>query len=101
MFPAQNNRFLKTTVVVMGVVFFLCLAVSGISAQRKFARTYPAGRSVRLQLLNRTGTVTVEGWNRSDVRIEASMEEPAANIEPQSLSGVIMINLVHDNQGRG
>ena len=32
--------------------------------------------------------------------INAAMEAPAANIAPQSLSGVIDINLLRDNQGR-
>ena len=71
------------------------------AAQRRFNRTYPASQNVRLQLLNRTGTVTVEGWNRNEVAISAYLEAPAANIEPQSLSGTIYINLVKDNQGRG
>ncbi|MBA3769589.1 MAG: hypothetical protein H0X08_03695, partial [Blastocatellia bacterium] len=51
--------------------------------------------------MNRTGTITVEGWNRSDVNVTASLEAPAANIAPQNLSGTITINLVRDNQGRG
>ncbi|MDI1243618.1 MAG: DUF4097 family beta strand repeat-containing protein [bacterium] len=71
------------------------------TAQRKFSRTYPASQNVRLQLLNRTGTVTVEGWNRNEVSISAYLEAPAATLEPQSLSGTIYINLVKDNQGRG
>lgn len=50
--------------------------------------------------MNRSGTVTVEGWNRPEINISASLEAPAANIAPQSLSGVIMVNLVRDNQGR-
>ena len=97
----QHNRFVRTTVACVSVVFFLCLAVGHVAAQRKFARTYPAGQSVRLKLNNRTGTVTVEGWDRQEVRIEATMEAPAAIIEPQSLSGEIVVNLVRDNQGRG
>jgi len=72
-----------------------------VAAQKRFARSYPAGSNVRLKLLNRTGTVTVEGWDRSEVRIEADMESPAANIAPQSLSGDIVVNLVRDNEGRG
>jgi len=55
---------------------------------------------VRLQLMNRSGTVTVEGWNRTDISISASLEAPAANIAPQNMSGTIVINLVRDNQGR-
>ena len=97
----QNNRLWKTTVACVGVVFFLCVAVGSVAAQKKFSRTYPAAKNVRLKLVNRTGTVTVEGWNRDEVRIEANMESPFANITPQSLSGEIVMNLVRDNEGRG
>ncbi|HLM62447.1 MAG TPA: DUF4097 family beta strand repeat-containing protein, partial [Pyrinomonadaceae bacterium] len=34
------------------------------------------------------------------INISAYLEAPAANIEPQSLSGTIYLNLVKDNQGR-
>jgi len=90
---------IKTT-VLLSVVFFFALSAVNTSAQKKFSKTYPAGQNVRLQLMNRTGTVTVEGWNRSDISISAYLESPAANIEPQNLSGTIVINLVRDNQGR-
>jgi len=91
----------KTTMLLLSVVFFF--ASSGtleVSAQKKFSRIYPASKNVRLQLTNRTGTVTVEGWDKDEINISAYLEAPAANIEPQSLSGTIYINLVKDNQGR-
>jgi DUF4097 and DUF4098 domain-containing protein YvlB len=84
---------------MMSVVFFV-LSVQQVSAQRRFSKTYPAGEGVRLVLVNRMGTVTVEGWNRPEINITASLEAPAAIVEPQSLSGQIVINLVRDNAGR-
>lgn len=91
----------KTTILLwLSVVFFFALTDSEISAQKKFAKSYPASKNVRIQLTNRTGTITVEGWNKQEVAISAYLEKPAANIEPQSLSGTIVINLVKDNQGR-
>ncbi len=90
----------KTTILLLSVVFFFVSSAAQVSAQKEFSKTYPANKNVRLQLTNRTGTVTVEGWDRPEVKISAYMEDPAANIEPQSLSGVIVINLVKDNQGR-
>ncbi|MEP6789650.1 MAG: DUF4097 family beta strand repeat-containing protein [Acidobacteriota bacterium] len=84
----------------MTVVFFLAVFASDVSAQKKFSRTFPTGQNVRLRLMNRTGTVTVEGWNRAEINISATLEAPAALIVPQSLSGDIVINLVRDNQGR-
>lgn len=91
----------KTTILLWLSVVFFTLALSGEAlAQKKFAKTYPASKDVRLQLTNRTGTVTVEGWDRQEVAISAYLEHPAANIVPQSLSGTIVLNLVKDNQGR-
>lgn len=89
----------KTTILLLSVVFFF-VSSTNISAQEKFSKSYPANKNVRLQLTNRTGTVTVEGWDKPEVKISAYLETPAANIEPQSLSGTIVINLVKDNQGR-
>lgn len=90
----------KTTILILSVVFFFALG-GDVSAQKKFSKTYPAGQNVRLSLMNRTGTVTVEGWDRTDINIAALLDAPAANIVPQNLSGTITINLVRDNEGRG
>src|SRR4051812_17259994 len=89
----------KTT-ILLSVVFFLVLCTGETSAQRKFSRVYSAGQNVRLQLMNRSGTVIVEGWNRPEISITALLESPAAAIVPQSLSGTIVINVVRDNQGK-
>ena len=77
------------------------LCATSASAQKRFSKTYPAGDSVRLDLMNRTGTVTVEGWNRAEINISAVLEAPAAVIQPQDLSGRILIDVVKDNAGRG
>ncbi len=91
----------KTTILLwVSVVFFFAISAVNAPAQKKFSKAYPAGQNVRLQLLNRSGTVTVEGWNRQEVSISAFLDAPAANIVPQSLSGTIYINLIKDNQGR-
>lgn len=83
----------------MSVVFFL-VSVGETAAQKRFSKTYPATKNVRLELSNRDGTVIVEGWDKEEVRITANLEAPAANIIPQNLSGIIRINLRKDNQGR-
>jgi len=90
----------KTTILWLSVVFFFACSAFSAAAQKRFVKSYPASKNVRLQLTNRTGTVTVEGWDKAEVKIFAEMESPAANIEPQNLSGTININLVKDNQGR-
>lgn len=99
-----KNRFCnctgKTTILLLlSVVFFF--APTDISAQRRFSQSYPATRNVRLTLTNRSGTVTVEGWNRPEVQVQAYLETPAAAINPQIVNGTIFINMVKDNYGRG
>ncbi len=91
-----------SSVLLIGALFvsFLALLPGDASAQRRFSRNFPATTNVRLQLTNRSGTVTVEGWNRNEVSISAYLEAPAANITPQLVEGRILINLVKENQGR-
>lgn len=55
---------------------------------------------MRLELTNRVGTVTVEGWDRDRIEITAFMEAPAANIVPRTSGDKILINVVADNQDR-
>lgn len=98
---AQSLKALQKTTILMSVVFFFALFSGTAEAQKKFSKTYPAAQNVRLTLMNRMGTVTVEGWNRQEISIIANLESPAANIVPQNLSGSIEINLLRDNQGRG
>lgn len=99
MFFGSKTPSAKTTMLLC-VVFFFALFANEVVAQKKFAKTYPAGQNVRLSLTNRTGTVTVEGWNRQEISISALMEAPAATIVPQSLSGTIFVNVLKDNQGK-
>ena len=96
-----RTRASKATILLcLGVAFFFAFAAHDAYGQRRFSRTYPAGPKIRLQLLNRNGTVTVEGWNRPEVAITATLEAPAATISPQLIDGTIHINLMKDNQGR-
>lgn len=86
--------------LLLSGVCFLSVYVETASCQRRFSRTFAAGNNVRIQLLNRSGTVTVEGWDKQEVNISAYLEAPAATVAPQSISGTIYINVVKDNQGR-
>ena len=87
-----------TILLLLSVVFFF--VPSSVQCQRRFSKNYPAAQVVKLQLLNRSGTVTVEGWNRPEINVSAYLEAPTAVISPQIISGVIYLNLVKDNEGR-
>lgn len=89
----------KATILLLFSVVFFCAPETTL-AQKRFAKLYPATRTIRLALTNRSGMVTVEGWNRPEVQVRAYLEYPAAEIVPQIVNGTIFINVVRDNQGR-
>lgn len=99
--PASIGPARTRSLIVFLTVSVLLLA-GGIEAfaQKRFSKTYPAGDTVKFQILNRTGTVTVEGWDRDQVQISAYLEAPAATVEPQVNGSTIVINVVKDNQGK-
>ena len=89
----------RPTILLLTVAFFFASSIE-ISAQKNFSKSYPASKNVSLKLINRTGTIIVEGWDRAEVKISAEMETASTKIQPQNLSGTISIDLVKDNQGR-
>jgi hypothetical protein len=98
-FPSISGKF--TAILLTGMIAaLLSFAPPNAYGQKKFSKKYPATRNVRLQLTNRTGTITVQGWDRNEIEIVAYLERPAAIITPQNLSGKIVIDVVRDNQGR-
>ncbi len=68
--------------------------------QKRFAQRYPVGRNARLQLTNRFGTITVEAWDRDEIKIVADMDSPVARFSPEQTDDGVTINVVRDNQGR-
>lgn len=76
------------------------LTPSSATAQKKFSKTYPTSKNIRLQLTNRSGTVTVTAWQRKEIKIIARMEAPAAKVLPEMSGDGLIINVVRDNYGK-
>lgn len=70
-------------------------------AQRSFSKTYPARRNVRLTLRNWSGAITVETWGRSEIKISAQMESPAARFTPEMSDTGLKVDVVSATRGRG
>lgn len=90
----------KATVLLLSVVFFFVATSDEVHGQRRFSKSYPASKNIRLQLTNRTGTIVVRGWDKKQVNISAWLEKPIAKIVPKNLSGAIILNVIRDNKGR-
>src|SRR5215813_12582875 len=84
------------------VLFLIILTSLGISvfAQQRLSRNYPAGKNVRLELRNISGTITVETWAKDEIRITADMETRKATFNPQQTEWGLVIDIVGDNRGK-
>jgi hypothetical protein len=82
------------------VFFLVLLLTSGVQGQQRVSRNFPAGKNVRLELKNLSGTITVETWKREEIRITALMEAPAVHFNPRQTDAGLVIDIVGDNRGR-
>jgi DUF4097 and DUF4098 domain-containing protein YvlB len=78
----------------------LCYGAVTAEAQQRISKRYPAGKNVRIELKNISGTITVESWNRDEIRLSATMESPSANVSPKQMDQTLIIDVIGDNRGR-
>lgn len=69
-------------------------------AQQRYSRSFAPRRNVSLLLRNRSGQVVVEGWDRAEIRVTATMESPAAHCTPLLNDDGLTIDVAGDNRGR-
>ena len=96
--PATRTRVSFAAFTALFLVFVIAATAL---AQQKVSRKFPAGKNVRLELKNLSGTITVETWAREEIRITATMEAPAVHFNPRQTEGGLVIDIVGDNRGRG
>ncbi|MBA3440783.1 MAG: DUF4097 family beta strand repeat protein [Pyrinomonadaceae bacterium] len=104
--PFETLRCWARTAAVKRLIVILAIAAVLSSAtathifaqDRHFTKRYPARKSIRLHLINRTGTILVEAWDRPRIELDAHMEAPAAHCAPEMDNDVLTINIVRDNQ---
>jgi DUF4097 and DUF4098 domain-containing protein YvlB len=95
--PATRNRVSFAALTAL----FLVFAIAGSAfAQQRVSRQYPAGKNVRIELKNLSGTITVETWQRDEIRITATMEAPAVHFNPRQTDTGLVIDIVGDNRDR-
>jgi len=95
--PTNSNRVSLAALPALFLVFALSVSVF---AQQKVSRNYPAGKNVRIELKNLSGTITVETWPRDEIRITATMEAPAVHFNPRQTDNGLVIDIVGDNRDR-
>ncbi len=96
--PATRTRVGFAAFTALFLVFVMAASAF---AQQKVSRKFPAGKNVRIELKNLSGTITVETWAREEIRISATMEAPAVQFNPRQTEAGLVIDIVGDNRGRG
>ncbi len=86
--------------LVFSAAVFFSGAVS-VRAQQRLSKRYPAGKNIRIELKNISGTITVESWNRDEIKLTATMESPTAHIVPKQIEESLVVDVMADNRGRG
>jgi DUF4097 and DUF4098 domain-containing protein YvlB len=72
-----------------------------VQAQQRMSKRYPAGKNVRIELKNISGTIVVESWNKDEIRLSATMESSSAHVVPRQIDESLVVDVMNDNRGRG
>lgn len=88
--------------LLMAAVFALIstMPLQALAQKKTFSRKYPTSGTVRISLKNGFGTITVEAWDRDEIKLSADMDSPSARVVPEVSSDSIEINVVRDNRGK-
>src|SRR5438132_10169222 len=98
---AAYIRFGRATLVLLGA-FALTLAIFiSAFAQQHISKKYPVGKNVRLELHNVSGEITVETWDRDEIKISATLESPTARFLPRQMTDQLIVDVMGDKRGRG
>src|SRR5256886_16338386 len=97
--PVTRNRV--SSFITFLPFFLVLIAAKSAFAQQRVSRQFPAGKNVRLELKNLSGTITVESWARDEIKITATMEAPAVHFNPRQTDTGLIIDIVADNRDRG
>src|SRR5436190_23532333 len=96
---SDNHQPVKILSAVFSIL--IVLTASSIAlAQQKVSRRFPAGKNVRFELKNVTGTIAVETWDRDEILVTALMDTRKATFNPRVTDGGLVIDIVGDNRGR-
>ena len=93
-------RKISKAILFVGLLSLSALAGSPVEAQQHLSKRYPASKNVRVELKNISGTITVESWNRDEIKLSADIESPKANLAPRQSADGLVVDVVGDNRGR-
>jgi DUF4097 and DUF4098 domain-containing protein YvlB len=94
------TRSVSKAILLLALVTVAALMVGSVEAQHRVSKRYPASKNVRVELKNLWGTITVESWNRDEIKLSADIESPKANLLPRQTADGFVVDVIGDNRGR-
>jgi len=88
----------RAGVLAIGAVF----ALSSLAlAQQQMSKRYVAGKNVRVELRNISGTIVVESWNKDEIKLSATIEAKGTHVTPRQINDSIVVDVMSENRGKG
>ena len=100
-FEIPRARVSASLLLFALLLLLTTLGVNNVYAQQRMSKRYPAGKKVRIELKNISGTIIVESWNREEIKLSATLESPKANLVPRQTKDSLIVDVMADNRGRG
>jgi DUF4097 and DUF4098 domain-containing protein YvlB len=103
----MKTRFLnrrssvRAGVLAIGALLALTSLSSTGHAQQQMSKRYPAGKNVRIELRNISGTITVESWNKDEIRLSATIESKGTHVTPKQINDSLVVDVMSENRGKG
>ena len=85
---------------VLAIGALLALSSFG-QAQEKMSKRYAAGKNVRIELRNISGTIVVESWNKDEIRLSATIESKGTHVTPKLVNDSLVVDVMSENRGKG
>ena len=79
----------------------LLLLTSVAWAQQQMSKRYVAGKNVRVELRNISGTIVVESWNKEEIKLSATIESKGTHVTPRQINDSIVVDVMSENRGKG
>ncbi len=99
-FVISRVRSSSKLILLASLFFFGAFSVSTTYGQQHLSKRYPARKNVRVELKNISGTITVESWNRDEIKLSATLESPSAHLSPRQTEEALIVDVMADNRGR-
>src|SRR5829696_2952966 len=95
-----RRRSVRAGCLAAGALLALTSLSLAIQAQQQLSKRYPAGKNVRIELRNISGTIVVESWNKDEIRLSATIESKGTHVTPKQINDSLVVDVISDNRGK-